>query len=190
MKTHFNLKAVFTVTVVSILYSASVHAADDSLVAWWKFDASEQRAVTDSVTGSDDEVLGYFKYVPGASGDALRFDGYSTALRRKATDAPKLGKSFSFEAWVAFQAYPWGLCAIVSQRDTEDISYAMRGAGGEFPPVKDPSAGYYFAVDARGRVHLQVSVNGAWIGCQSEARVPLMEWAHIAGTYDAEDRPE
>jgi len=43
------------------------------------------------------------------------------------------------------------------------------------PPEKDPIAGYYFAVDARGRVHLQAFVGGKWIKCQSEARVPLLK---------------
>jgi hypothetical protein len=174
-------QAVFVVLFVAI--SAPVTAEP---VAWWEFEKAQDRVVTDRASGIEDEVLGFFKYVQGASGDALRFDGYSTVVRRKAENAPELGKSFSFEAWVAFQAYPWGQCAIVSQCDAEDVSYAMKGSGGKFPPVKDPSAGYYFAVDARGRAHLQVSVGGEWIRCRSETRAPLLEWAHIAGTYDAE----
>jgi hypothetical protein len=156
-------------------------------VAWWDFEKGNDRLVPERVSGIEDEVLGFFKYVPGASGNALRFDGYSTVVQREANKAPKLGKSFSFEAWVAFQAYPWGQCAIVSQCDTEDASYVTKRGSGSFPPVKDPSAGYYFAVDARGRVHLQVSVSGKWIKCQSEDGVPLLKWAHIAGTYDTKE---
>jgi len=174
-------KAVFVFAV--LLAAVSARGTADP-VAWWDFEKGQDRVVPDRASGIEDKVLGFFKYVQGASGDALRFDGYSTVVRREAKDAPELGKSFSFEAWVAFQAYPWGMCAIVSQCETQDATFVKRTRRG-FPPVKDPSAGYYFAVDARGRVHLQVSVGGKWIRCQSEARVPLLKWAHIAGTYDA-----
>jgi hypothetical protein len=171
---------------VVLLTAISARGTADP-VAWWDFEKAQDRVVRDRASGIEDEVLGFFKYVQGASGDALRFDGYSTVVRRKAENAPELGKSFSFEAWVAFQAYPWGQCAVVGQCDAEDASYAKKRPAESFPPGKDPSAGYYFAVDARGRVHLQVSVGGEWIRCRSEARVPLLEWAHIAGTYDAEE---
>ena len=163
---------------------AAASARDNTPVAWWKFDKGQDRAAADSASGIQDEILGFFKYVKGTSGDALRFDGYSTVLRRKANNAPKLGKSFSIEAWVAFQAYPWGMCAIVGQCQTQDVQYAKRTRGSS-PPQHDPAAGYYFAADARGRIHLQVFVNGKWTQCQSEDRIGLLEWAHIAGTYDA-----
>jgi hypothetical protein len=106
MKTRNIFKAAFTVTVISMLYSASLLAADDSLVAWWKFDKGPDRAAADGASGIKDDILGFFKYVKGTNGDALQFDGYSTVVRRKAENAPELGKSFCIEAWVAFQAYP------------------------------------------------------------------------------------
>ena len=173
---------VACIFIASNLAGGMASAAEP--VAWWDFEKGQDRVAVDRASGTEDEVLGFFKYVQGVSGDALRFDGYSTVVRRDAKNAPKLGKSFSFEAWVAFQAYPWGQCAIVSQCDAVDVTYATKTSKG-FPPVKDPGAGYYFAMDSRGRVHLQVFVGGEWIGCQSEARVPLLEWAHIAGTYDS-----
>ena len=175
----------FLVMPVVLLGAVSAWSADEP-VAWWDFEDGQNRVVTDRATDVEDEVLGFFKYVPGVSGDALRFDGYSTAVRRDAENAPALGEFFTFEAWVAIQAYPWGECAIVSQADAEDATYATKGRDG-FPPEAGPSAGYYFAVDARGRVHLQVSVGGEWVTSQSEARIPLLEWAHIVGTYDAEE---
>jgi len=169
-----------------VLHFTCVAATEDGPIAWWKFDEGEERIVTDSVSGAEDEILGFFKYVEGASGDALRFDGYSTAVRRKAKSAPEPGNAFSIEAWVAFQAYPWGSCAIVSQCDGyEDVVF--RRVSSDYPPETDPNAGYYFAVDPRGRVQLQVSVDGEWTKCQSEARIPLLEWAHIAGTYNGRE---
>jgi len=186
--------AIYVPAIVLLVLVFCTHTAvgaesahDKGLLAWWKFEKGQDRVAVDNTSGIKDDILGFFKYVQGTSGDALRFDGYSTVVRRKAKNAPKLGKSCSIEAWVAFQAYPWGMCAIVGQCETEDVPFARRTRRSSFPAEKDPTAGYYFAVDERGRVHLQASVGGEWIKCQSEARISLLEWAHIAGTYDAKN---
>jgi len=181
----FSVSGVLNANAFANEADSEVQRTREGRIAWWDFEKRQDRVVPDCASGIEDEVLGFFKYIPGTSGDALRFDGYSTVVRREAKKAPQLGESFSFEAWIAFQAYPWGQCAIVSQCDAQDASYVTKRSSGSFPPVKDPSAGYYFAVDARGRVHLQVSVSGEWIRCQSETRVGLLEWTHIAGTFDS-----
>jgi len=184
MKTH--LIITITVCLLFVFCICNTYASEDP-VAWWKFDKSQSKTTIDGVSGIEDEVLGFHKYVPGVKGDAVRFDGYSTGVRRIAKDAPKLGDSFSFEAWVAFQAYPWGKCAIVDQCELDDVPFARRTYEIPFPNEPDPSAGYYFAVDASGKVHLQVSIGGEWKKCQSEERIPLLEWAHIAGTYHKDE---
>jgi hypothetical protein len=170
--------------VVCIMLIGSVTNASENPVAWWTFDKSNGKTTEDKITGIEDEVLGFHKYVTGTDGTALRFDGYSTGVRRIAADAPKLDNAFSFEAWVAFQAYPWGKCAIVGQTKVEDLPYMMRSMETLFPEEPIPSAGYYFAVDARGRVHLQAFINGEWKTCQSEERIPLLKWTHIAGSFN------
>lgn len=100
-------------------------AADEGLVAWWKFDEQKGRVVTDSVSHIDDAISGNFKYVEGASGGSMKFDGYTTSITRKADDAPRLVDAFTIEAWVAPQVYPWNWTAIVNQ-------------GGEPIPEKKP----------------------------------------------------
>jgi hypothetical protein len=87
-------------------------------------------------------------------------------VKRRAEDAPKLEDAFTIQAWVAIQAYPWGWCPIVTQR-------------------KGKIAGYFFGVDARGRVGLHLAMDGQWRECTSEVVLPLMEWTHIAGTFDS-----
>ncbi len=39
-------------------------------------------------------------------------------------------------------------------------------------------------MDARGRVGLQIAIDGTWASCASERRLPLNAWAHISGTYN------
>lgn len=86
---------------------------------------------------------------------------------RKASEAPVLGEAFTIEAWVAVQAYPWGWCPIVAQHDGRE-------------------AGYFFGMEAGGYVALRLAVDGQWQECLSKkVNVPLMEWCHIAGTFDA-----
>ena len=162
-----------------------VFAGDDRLVAWWKLDEAKEARTIDTVSQIQDKVIGYSKYVSGVLGTGLRFDGYTTGILREASKAPLLGDALTFESWIALQTYPWGLCAIVSQNDQQVVSIVEKE--GNFPPEKDPPAGYFFGIDSNGRVHLQLSLEGQWHKCRSEEKIPLMKWTHVAGAYSASD---
>jgi len=90
-------------------------AADDGLVAWWNFDAGAGSVAADSVGKINDAIKGNFKYVPGASGKCLRFDGYTTRIVREAEQVPRLVEAFTVEAWIAPQTYSWNWTGIVDQ---------------------------------------------------------------------------
>jgi hypothetical protein len=147
------------------LSSELCFAAKDGLVACWKFDEGKGNVAIDSISGKEDTILRNFKYVQGVSGTGVKFDGFTTHIRRKAVDAPRLSGSFSVEAWVGPQAYPWDWCAIASQG-------------------KNHQAGYYFGIDETGRVGLHLAINGKWRKCTTEARIPYMKWSHIAATFE------
>ena len=140
-------------------------ADDNGLVAKWSFDEATGAVVRDTISGTEDKVEGFYKYVQGVSGTGLRLDGYTTSVVRKAKDAPKLREAFTVEAWVALNTYPWNWVPVVDQEETQQ-------------------AGYFFGIDAFGHIGLQVAVNGVWQSVTSEAHVPLKRWAHIAGTFD------
>lgn len=151
------------------LCSLSAIAADDQLVAWWSFDEGENNVVKDKVGQIEDVLEGSFKYTCGVAGTALKLDGYTTCIIRKAEDSPKLDDEFSLEAWVALGAYPWNWCPIISQS-------------------KDNEAGYYFAVGPQGQVCLELAVEGQWQVCKSGSFViPLRKWIHVVGTYNREE---
>ena len=94
-------------------------AAADGLVAWWKFDEEKGKAALDSVSQNRDAISGNVKYVQGASGNAIKFDGYTTYVARKAEDAPRLVDAFTIEAWIAPQTYSWNWTGIVDQAGEE-----------------------------------------------------------------------
>src|ERR1044071_6980987 len=71
-------------------------------IARWSFDEKEGALVEESVTHTEIKIQGIYKRVAGVSGNALRFDGNTTALIQPAEKSPQLQDSFSVEAWIAF----------------------------------------------------------------------------------------
>jgi len=149
----------------ALLLASSPRVDEKGLVAWWKLDESKDKLVKESVSGIQDEISGNFRHVQGSSGSAIKFDGFTTLITRKASHAPHISDGLTIEAWVAVAAYPWNWCPIISQR-------------------RDNEAGYAFEVGPRGEFALKLFAGGKWQECISEAKIPLKEWVHIAGTYD------
>ena len=99
--------------------------------------------------------------VTGVSGEALKVDGFTTQVTRKAQNAPELGGSFSMEAWIAAATYPRNWTPILAQGRREE-------------------AGYYFGIGPLGNIGIFASIGGKWQKCVSENRIALKEWTHVA----------
>ncbi len=155
------------IVLVMIVSTSAVrgYSQDRLPVAWWSFDADAGETVTDHIGEIDDMVRGNFKYVGGVTGSSLRFDGYTTHIVRAVDLVPLFEGSFTIEAWVAPQTYPWNWTAVV------DHEVDRRG-------------GYFFGINALGQVGLHMAINDDWRTCVSDARIPLLEWTHIAGTFE------
>lgn len=153
----------FCVTLL-ILPRYSV-AQSEGLVASWSFPETGEAVTLDQITKTNCEVGGYYKYVPGVVGTGLRFDGYTTSVKCKVQDAPKLSKAFSVQAWVALNTYPWNRVPVVDQGSAS-------------------MAGYFFGIDPHGHLSLRVEINGAWQSVTSRAELPLKKWVRVTGTFD------
>jgi len=164
MSMHWTKWVCLFVAAISLSASGQNSAAKTP-VAWWKFDEGQGTKAHDTIGGYNDEILNNYDWVKGITGAGLKFDGFTTVIERSAPDAPKLHGGFTIEAWIAVQSYPWNWVAIADQD-------------------QDQQAGYYFGIDAEGRLGLQVSVWGIWEICRSEVRVPLNRWTHVTGVYD------
>jgi Concanavalin A-like lectin/glucanases superfamily len=142
------------------------HGQHKSLAVKWSFVRSEGAAPADSVRGVKGRLDGFYSYVAGVSGDALRFDGYTTSMTVPFHGAPVFGKNgFTLEAWVALNTYPWNWVPIVDQEEQQQ-------------------AGYFFGIDAFGHVGLEASIDGQWQMLITKATLPLKKWVHIAGTLE------
>ena len=143
------------------------------LVAYWNMDRTvafgDEKAVIESVNNRRDVIHGHFKIVDGVSGKGIKFDGFTTRVICKASDAPHFKGAFTVEAWIAPQAYPWNWCAIINQEENHE-------------------KGYFFGIDELGHIGLHLSLDDEWIQCTTKKRVPFMtKWSHIAATFDEEE---
>ncbi|HZC42711.1 MAG TPA: LamG domain-containing protein [Acidobacteriaceae bacterium] len=135
-------------------------------MAQWSFARGQGAAPKDSVRGVKGTLAGYYKYVSGASGDGLRFDGYTTSMTVSADNSAVLGEDgFTVEAWVALNTFPWNWVPIVDCEEQQQ-------------------EGFFFGIDAFGHVGLQASIDGQWESVTSTATLPLKRWAHIVGAYE------
>jgi len=126
------------IAAVLVLYSCACCPADEQEpIAWWQFDEPAGDKTAESIRRTEDAIVGNFEYAEGVKGKAIRFDGCTTGVVRKADDAPKLSDAFTIEAWVALQALPWNNTAIISQELIEEPEQKTRepvAEEGEFIP--------------------------------------------------------
>jgi hypothetical protein len=155
-------------TLVPLLLAGLAAGQQSTPVAQWQFNQSSGAQTKDIISGLEDSVAGYYAYAPGVSGNALRFDGYTTSVVRSAKQAPKMGAEITVVAWVAPNAYPWNWVPVVDYQDEQQ-------------------GGYFFGVDAEGHVGMSVEGGDRWQTVISEAAIQLKKWAFIVGTYDPEN---
>ncbi len=161
-------RMVFVFTVCSV-FGVALYGQKQGVVARWSFARSQDASPRDSVLDVTGKLDGYYKYVPGVSGDALRFDGYTTSMTIPARAIPVVGrKGFTVEAWVALNTYPWNWVPVVDQEEQRQ-------------------EGFFLGIDAFGHVGLQASIDGQWHTVTSESTLPLKKWAHITGTYETSE---
>lgn len=137
----------------------------DKVVAWWKMDEISSGKVIDSISQMKDSISGNYKLVPGVLGQAIKLDGFTTVIKRQASLAPQLKGNFSLQAWIALAEYPWNWCPIIAQE-------------------KEGAEGYYFAIGPEGEVGLKMSVNGRWVECVTETKIPLRTWQLLTAVFD------
>ena len=132
-------------------------------VAWWHFDDAASIGLDDAGDVLD-TANGRFWAVKGVKGSAIRFDGFTSHLSRDAQQVPRVAGAFTVEAWVALGAYPWHWCPMVDHS-------------------QQPTSGYFFGVDWRGRSGLYLSALREWQGVTSKVQIPLKQgetwrWHH------------
>ncbi len=148
-----------------LLFACTVSAQTTKPVAHWSFDEADGDTAHDSIGHANGKITGVYKHVSGVLSNGLRLDGETSGVTVAAADAPHLKDSFTIDAWIAINAYPWNWVPIVDNR-------------------REEQAGYLFGIDSFGHLGLQLSANGVWQSLISQERLPLKRWSHIAATFD------
>jgi hypothetical protein len=146
--------------ILLVLICRAGFGQDRGLAAYWSFDDNKGMATAESSGHAEDIIEGNFSLVNGVRGSALKFDGFTTRIKRNSS-LPTIDEAVTFETWIAPQAYPWNWNAIVEQKNR-----------------------YFFGLDATGHIGIRVFVDDQWRECVSAAQIPFMQWSHIAGTFD------
>jgi hypothetical protein len=131
----------------------------------WDFNETSGAKAHDSIGNVDDAIEGFSWRVPGAEGNGLQFDGYTTRILRPADKVPQLKGGFTVTAWVALNYYPWNWVPIADQNADDQI-------------------GFFFGIDAFGHPGFNLSVNGVWRQLTSTVVLPLKRYSLVTGTFD------
>ncbi|MBM3309981.1 MAG: LamG domain-containing protein [Candidatus Aminicenantes bacterium] len=158
------LAGISAVAALVLAVGASAESEPSPQVSY-PLDEVKDGTVLDAVSGKADALSGNFRLIRGLAGRAVKFDGFTTLVRKKAADVPALTGAFTVEAWVALGAYPWNWCGVIGQQT-------------------ERKAGYALEVGPLGECGFRVFAGGEWRECVSEAKIPLRAWTHLAGTFD------
>jgi len=97
---------------------------------------------------------GFAWFPSGVAGKAMGFDGIRTVVKVPAGRIPDLSGGFTVSAWVALEAYPWTLLAVVDQESKGQ-------------------AGYILGLHPEGYPGLWMADGNQWQECRSQAKLPL-----------------
>jgi hypothetical protein len=184
---------LFFLCVGSAGLRASDSGADKTIFLKWPFDdpkpipamfshhGGKPVFTRESIMGDEYAIHGLARYVPGVSGSAVKFDGFSAYIEgspefflegREEDEDFEYPREISVEAWVALGAYPWNWAPILTIG-------------------KYKITGFYFGIDSRGRLGFHVSdATSVWHECNSrvdpvrKVGMELRKWYHVVGTYN------
>ena len=152
-----------------------------SLSDRWAFDESSGVLAADAKTADADSIhyiflerepFGEPVRKKGIAGYALDFDGYSSFIRRDASEFHLPEGSFSISVWVAPRAFEHGdegkLSAIVNQQDT------------------DRNQGFSLGLFRHGKWSFQIGDGDEWYELWDNGHpVPRRQWSFLTATFDA-----
>ena len=185
------MKHKYLILFLMIFSAAIIYPGEKDPVGWYKFDNVRKELkelkmvrgetflpkeifgyVTNSINNVSSDLNGkFFKQVKGVLGGAVLLDGNTAFIEVEPDDVPRVSGDFTVDAWIAMGAYPNNVCPIVdNHRD----------------PAEGYFNGYFFGLDALGRLIIRVATNGMDEELVGTTNIPLNKWTHVAGTYSPE----
>lgn len=165
----FNFPLLISLTIAT----PSIYAAD--LVTHLPMEADAFKRFKEEISGNKLNFYGKHatENLPGAVGDALRLDGYSSYIEGNVPEFNPSGAS-SFSIWVAPETYP---IVLEDQPSTEKITIAG---------TIDHSSktGWEFAIDKDGNYSFDCYADGSLASVVASDKIPCYEWSFLAAVND------
>ncbi len=165
------------IALLSTLTIASTTQAD--LVAHFSMDV-KGGMIEETVSGGKYAVEGNFapENLPGAVGEALRFDGYTSHVKASLGSILSAdNKTLTFSVWVATPSYP------IIQLDTDTK---------EKTPIvscldKDKKTGFGFYLGFNGKYSFETYIGGWPLSVEASTTLPTYQWNNLVAVVDCEN---
>lgn len=171
MKNHKSL-------ILALTAIASV-SAQAELVAHFDMEVSGGM-VTETISGGKYAVEGNFapENLPGAVGEALRFDGYTSHVKAALGNILPDSKTMTVSLWVATPSYP------IIQIDTDTK---------EKTPIiscldKDKKTGFGFYLGFNGKYSFETYIGGWTLSVEADAPLATYQWNNLVAVIDCDAR--
>jgi beta-fructofuranosidase len=172
---------IFISIFVQILFLSgsvnSIAANDPSLVAHFPMELTGN-AIAEVISGKSYIVQNNFsrpENIPGAEGNALRLDGYSTYSTAQFNVQNLSTTGLTVSLWCAMETYP-----VISPDNYSTTPTYIAGNMRD-----DLKTGFAFTLNNAGRYAFEVYINGVKITCyDAYSNLPKYEWAHLTATIN------
>jgi|GEM_PF-1239676 len=106
--------------------------------------------------------------IPGAEGNALRFDGFSTFIKGRFNVAELSNQALSTSVWCAMETYP-----MMNIDGTDDTHTIIAGN-------MNNESGFAFTINAHGKYGFEMFINGVKVKCYAPDKFPKYEWVNLS----------
>lgn len=159
------LAAILAIGVAfqSYTFSNECSLEDNGLVGWFRAEGNGTNSVSGGASGVSQEIT----YAQGKVGSAFELNGHGSHLIVADSARYAFSNAMAIEVWVFPKAIAGNYREIASRWDTGDYSYTL---------TLRPSGEAAFNICSDGW--------GAVVSADTESRLPLNTWTHLAVSYD------
>lgn len=156
------------ISLLLIICLSFIHHARAQKVFYLPFNEQTGDAfATEAVSGRTFPVNNNFdrpERIGGVSGNALRFDGWSTWIEDEGVTIPEISAAMTIECWHATESFTAANSAIISQ--------------------EDGSSGFTLEIEPYGKVVFIFWADGTRYVLVTESKLAKYQWNHIVATVD------
>lgn len=160
--------------------SALAGSASAKEVARFSMELNDGK-ITESISGTSFDVEGVFapENVAGASGNAIRFDGYSTYIDAKIGDViPEGTTQMTASVWVAVETYP---IVEIDVNTTEQVAIASC-----LDDTNKKGFGFFIGFD--GKYSFKTYLGGWPLELKVDTPMERYEWVNLSAVVDCEGK--